>query len=80
MVDQFLNGTADSGTGHPIPEPDSFIARFRNQARFSIRTKHIYISYVRPFGPGWAPPRKCAARKRKGSEVTRGRHNREEIK
>ena len=24
---------------------------------------YIYISYVRPFGPGWAP-RECATRKR----------------
>ena len=42
MVDQFLNGTAGSGTGHPIPEPDSFVARFRKRTRFSIGTEHNY--------------------------------------
>ena len=43
VVDQFLNGTAGSGTGHPFTEPDSFVARFRNRARFLIGTEHIYI-------------------------------------
>ena len=46
MVDQFLNGTAGSGTGHPIPEPDSFVARFRNRARFSIGTEHIHAEIL----------------------------------